>query len=281
MSERSAKTQQGITGGGFRDHLDRMVALVRSIPGRLTDREVRFLALAGATLPPQLGEILEIGSFMGKSTTVLAKSARLSRGARIVAVDPLTLSSPTDPSGTAASLPSAFKRTLDTHGVTDVVEFHQVRSQELAEGWDRPLRLLWVDGDHTYAGASDDLEHFLPYLRPGAVVAMHDVLNPFDGPVRAFCERILASPLFGPCGVCGSIGWGQFLGTDSSARYSARKRVLHRKLMRLVPLTALAQRSGVRRWPYKLVRSLVPRGEIDPAAWSAEIRGNLPTEASP
>lgn len=261
-------------------HLDRMAALASSLSGPLSIREVRFLALAGATLPPELGEVLEIGSFKGKSTTILAKSVQLIGGKRIVAVDPLTLPAPTDPAAAAGSLPKAFENTLVTHDVLNIVEFHQMRSEQLAETWDRPVRLLWVDGDHTYEGASADLENFIDHLQPGSVVAMHDVLHPFEGPVRAFCERVLSSPLFGACGVCGSIGWAQYIGSTNSARYSAKKRTLHRRLMRLVPLLASGRRSGVRRWPYKVLRSRVPRGEIDPVAWPAEIRRNLPARLS-
>ena len=199
-------------------HLDDMAALSQNLGGCLSVREARFLALAAATLPPSLGEVLEIGSFKGKSTTLLAKAVGLAGGDHVVAVDPLTLPATTDPSiELDESLPEIFWDTLDINGVRDVVEFHQLRSEELALTWDRPLRFLWIDGDHTYKGTKTDFDNFAQHLRPGSVVALHDVLHPAEGPARVFCEQILLSSAFGPRGLCGSIGWAQFVGAGQQS----------------------------------------------------------------
>ncbi len=262
-------------------HLEDMVALSDKLSGHLSDREVRFLALIAATLPPSLGDVLEIGSFKGKSTTVLAKPVSLSGGNLVVAVDPLTLPSSTDPSiESGESLPDIFWDTLEANGVRHLVEFHQMRSEELAVNWDRPLRLLWIDGDHTYEGATADIDNFAHYRRPGAIVAFHDVLHPVEGAIRAFCERVLLSPAYGPCGVCGSIGWAQYVGTTShNDSYSSHKLTLYRKLSRLIPLVALGRAPNYSHpFLYKLFRPLVPHGAMDPNAWIAETGKNLPTE---
>lgn len=39
----------------------------------------------------------------------------------------------------------------------------------------RPLDLLLVDGDHTYEGARRDFEDYAPLVRPGGLVAFHDI----------------------------------------------------------------------------------------------------------
>src|SRR5207247_307404 len=70
--------------------------LVSAAPGFLTEREARFLALAAACVPAQ-GVILEIGSFKGKSTVGLASVAARYRLGKVVAVDPHTAPSSTDP----------------------------------------------------------------------------------------------------------------------------------------------------------------------------------------
>ena len=77
---------------------------VSAAPGFLSEREARFLALVAAAAPAR-GAILEIGSFKGKSTVGLASiAARYSLG-RVIAVDPFTAPSSTDPSlgGSASS----------------------------------------------------------------------------------------------------------------------------------------------------------------------------------
>jgi len=263
-------------------HLDDMVALSTGLAGHLTEREVRFLSLCAMTLPPGLGEILEIGSFKGKSTTLLAKSVAFSGGDRVVAVDPLNLPAPTDPTDSHPEvLPEQFWTTLDTNSIRHIVEFHQMTSQELAATWNRPLRMLWIDGDHTYAGAMSDIESFSRHLSIGSIVALHDVLHGHEGPIRAFCERVLLSDAFGPCGVCGSIGWAQRVGKPVAEKYTSRKLRLYSKLSRLVPFVALNRspsRSG--RSVYMLLRSLVPHGEVNPTLWQSEIKQNMPDMGS-
>ena len=174
-----------------------------------------------------------------------------------------------------------FWNTLEANDVRDLVEFHQLRSEELALTWDRSLRLLWIDGDHTYEGATADIDNFAHHLRPGAIVAFHDVLHPVEGPIRAFCERVLLSPAYGPCGVCGSIGWAQYVGpTSNNDSYSSQKLTLYRKLSRLIPWVALGRAPNYSHpFLYKVMRPLVPHGDVDPNAWIAEVGNNLPTES--
>jgi len=38
-----------------------------------------------------------------------------------------------------------------------------------------PLDLLFIDGDHTYAGVTQDMEMYGPLVRPGGVIAFHDI----------------------------------------------------------------------------------------------------------
>lgn len=260
-----------------------MVALAGKLDGCLSSREVRFLALCAATLPAALGEVLEIGSYKGKSTTILAKSAALNEGGRIVAVDPLTLPATTDPSlQPGESLPDVFEQTLRDNAVRELVEFHQLRSEQLAANWTRPLRLLWIDGDHTYNGTKRDFENFSRHLRRGAVVAFHDVLHLAEGPIRLFCEQILLNPLFGPCGVCGSIGWAQYVGSGPYAHlYSQHKIKLYRKLSRLIQFVALSRASqSASPFKYRILRPLVPHGDVEPRTWYWEICRNLPAHES-
>ncbi len=257
---------------GFDEDASAILADCRAVAGHLKEREVFLLVLAAATADAA-GEILEIGSYKGKSTVVLARAARISGRAGVVAVDPLTpdaveftaVSSGADP----AMVRDEFYANLERSGVRDQVEFHEMTSGRLAESWNRPIRLLWIDGDHSYASAKSDFSKFAPYLTDGAIVAMHDVLNPFDGPVAVFAEDILPSDEFGPCGFCGSIGWTRRLRSGESIEHYVRtKRQLLRKIRRLLPFVAGGhQQRGLRRTLFKLCRSRIPHDALDTAAW--------------
>jgi len=254
----------------FKTAADEAWRLVSAAPGFLTEREARFLALAAACTPGR-GVILEIGSFKGKSTVGLASIAARYQLGQVVAVDPHTAPSSTDPGlGSQTSSFEDFRHTLARAGLTDHVEVHRAFSRELAAGWNRPIRLLWIDGDHTYPGAKQDLDLFAPHLAPGGVVALHDVLHNFAGPIRVFVEDVLQSDRYGPAGLCGSIGWAQYRPADGgSLRFRDARQALARRAARLISLSERGRTlRGVAKLRYKLQRTLVPHGDVDPEAWA-------------
>lgn len=255
---------------GFDPFVEKLLADIETVEGYLAPDEVRFLALLAA-VPTAAGEILEIGSFKGKSTVILAKAAALAGDGRVNAVDPMTAPSETDPDlrGDTSSL-ADFRQNIESQGVADRIDFHQAFSFDLAKTWDKPLRLLWIDGDHTYMGTRLDFEGFAPHLEDKGIVAIHDVLHEFDGGVRVMMEHILLSPNFGPCGFCGSIAWAQYLADESeAAKYRDEKLMLYKKLSRLIPYLVMrdAGVKGFEKKRYKLLRTLVPHGRVDPAKW--------------
>jgi len=244
---------------------------MRAAPGFLTEREGRFLALLAAAAPAR-GDVLEIGTFKGKSIVGLAAVARRQGLPPIVTVDPHTAPSQTDPDleGQASSW-DAFQATLAGAALSTFVEAHRGYSRDLARDWRRPIRLLWIDGDHTYAGTSEDFTLFGPHLAPGGIVAMHDVLHGYDGPVRVFVENVLASDDFGPAGVCGSIGWAQYRPGDG-ASHRRERADLARRASRLVPLVRKGRPpTGLKRLLYQLLRATVPHAAPDPAEWAARV----------
>jgi methyltransferase family protein len=240
---------------------------VRAAPGFLTEREARFLALVAACAPAH-GVILEIGSFKGKSTVGLASVAQRYGLGPVITVDPHSGPSVTDPDvGPGGSSWDDFRASLRNAGVESVVEAHRAYSRDVARSWTRPIRFLWIDGDHTYRGSKEDIDLFRSHLAPGAIVALHDVLHTFEGPVRVFAEELLDSDEFGPAGLCGSIGWAQYRPEDGGAGRKAR-RSLRGRIERLLPFVKDGREpTGFRKLRYKLWRGLVPHAAPDAAAW--------------
>ncbi len=253
-----------------------LIETTKNIEGFLTEKEMKFLALLAAC-PTARGEILEIGSFKGKSTVILAKGASLTSETNIVAVDPLTSPAITDPDlqGEESCLKD-FQTNLRNTGVEKCVEFHHKCSSELAKVWNRDIRLLWIDGDHTYSGTKSDFDMFSRFLSNGAIIAIHDVLqvsHSFKGPIRIFMEDVLLSKHFGPAGICGSIGWSQYF-EDSNIgwKFKHQKIKLYRKLSRLRPYSVLNNDiKGVTKIKYKFLRSRIPRLDVNPSKWLREV----------
>jgi len=261
----------------FKQTLACTLRVVANVEGHLTQREVACLAWL-ASAPTASGEILEIGSFKGRSTIVLALASRLAGVKGVVAVDPLTSPSVTDPilERGESSVWERFQTNLRDAGVTQEIEFHQELSTDLARTWsrDRKIRLLWIDGDHTYRGAKTDFDSFRPHLADGAIVAMHDVLHHHGGPARVFAEDILLSRQFGAAGFSGSIGWSQFFDNPAHAEaFHLRKLDLYRRLTRVLSYSAFGgDIEGRRRLAYRLARARVPHGDLNRRAWTRDVR---------
>ncbi|MGA2802029.1 MAG: class I SAM-dependent methyltransferase [Verrucomicrobiota bacterium] len=259
----------------FERNLEAVIQAVSGVEGYLTNREIRCLVLL-ASIPSAKGVVLEIGSFKGRSTIVLAKAALLAGESKIVAVDPLNSSAKTDPSlGGKPSAQSDFETNLKNVGLEHAVEFYLERSSDLARKWDsaRKIRLLWIDGDHTYGGAKADFDFFRPFLADRAIVAMHDVLHSYDGPARVFAEDMLLSPHFGPAGFSGSIGWSQFFESPTaSLPFHPQKLRLYGRLSKLISLTAFGEDlRGLRRTRYNLARNRIPHGDMRPDQFKRQI----------
>jgi hypothetical protein len=221
-----------------------------------------------AACAPAQGIILEIGSFKGKSTVGLASIAQRFDLGPVVAVDPHSAPAVTDFGHGSGHLSwDDFQASLRTAGVERTVEAHRAYSRDLARGWTRPIRFLWIDGDHTYRGAREDIDLFRPHLASGAIVALHDVLHTFEGPVRVFAEELLDSDEFGPAGLCGSVGWAQYRPSDGGA-WRDQRRALRRRVGRLIAFVKEGREpKGFRKLRYKVWRGLVPHAAPDAAAW--------------
>jgi predicted O-methyltransferase YrrM len=250
--------------------LNRAWSAARQLPGFLTEPEARFISLAAACAPAA-GAVVEIGSFKGKSTVALATVAQHYGLAPIVAIDPHNFNNPElaahrDTPG--ASSYEAFVHNLQAGGVSDSVEIHRARSTDVAPAWNRPIRFLWIDGNHTLAGTRADLHGFLPHLASGGVVALHDALHLFEGPIRVFVEDILRSDRFGAAGFVGSIAWAQYRPADG-ARFRSQRAAVERVAARLLPFVKNDREPrGLARLAYKIQRARVPRSAISPQQWA-------------
>lgn len=150
-------------------------------------------ALAGAALAAPDGPILEVGSWLGKSTLFLAAAAR-ARGGKVVTVDHHRGSEEhqagwdyhdpglVDPAvGLIDTLPG-FRRTIAAARAEDVVVAVVARAEDFAALWAAPLAFLFLDGSHTDESAQRDLASWAPHLAVGGILAIHDVFpDPADG----------------------------------------------------------------------------------------------------
>ena len=113
----------------------------REIPGYLNEDEARFLAMAAACAP-RTGRIIEIGSFKGRSTVLLASIAKHYDLPPVVAIDPHTMRSEELLHLRTAygnSTLNALKRNLHRNRLTEYVDIQCSLSADVALNWKDPI----------------------------------------------------------------------------------------------------------------------------------------------
>jgi Methyltransferase domain len=153
---------------------DSALAAVSGVEGWMSDGQARRL-WDRASAVPLGGRIVEIGSFRGRSTVVLALAAR----AEVVAIDPHAGNDrgPQEIEGfvdEAEDDNRVFRENLQRAGVTERVRHVRLPSQEALGSVPGEVDLLYVDGAHRYGPASDDIARWGARVRPGGTMLVHD-----------------------------------------------------------------------------------------------------------
>ncbi|MFJ5528699.1 class I SAM-dependent methyltransferase [Streptomyces sp. NPDC093261] len=130
--------------------------------------------------------LLEVGTYCGRSTILLADAARAA-GVTALTVDHHRGSEEQQPGwdyhdpetvdaevGLMDTLPT-FRRTLRKAGLEDHVVALVGRSPQVAAVWNSPLGLVFVDGGHTDEHANADYEGWAPHVAVGGLLVIHDV----------------------------------------------------------------------------------------------------------
>jgi glycosyltransferase involved in cell wall biosynthesis len=171
-----------------------ILAQMRQVSGWLGDDEADLLITvtdrALATCP-EARALVEVGSFRGKGTTVLAAVVREMRpAARVWAVDPHDGIVGALDQGVSHEGPTLdqFRNNIARAGLQTFVETVQARAADVA--WSEPICLLLVDGLHDYDSVARDFRQFEAHLADSALVAFHDYADYFPG-VKRFVDELL------------------------------------------------------------------------------------------
>lgn len=125
------------------------------------------------------GEILEIGSWEGRSTCSLAYAAH----PKFVHACDTWQGSPGEISADLAAgrdVYATFRANVDelTNGNVTV---HRMGWRELMAEWTDPFRLVFIDAEHTYTEVADTIRTVLPLMASGGIICGDDQHHP---PIR-------------------------------------------------------------------------------------------------
>lgn len=184
-------------------------AIALSCKGFLDDDEgLRLHELARAHA--QLGPVLEIGSYCGKSSVYLGAGVK-EAGGTLICVDhhrgseehqrgeqyhdPDLFDSEAERMDTLYEL----RRTLRWAELEDCALLLVASSQQAARVWRAPLGMVFIDGGHSHAQAHADYDGWARWVAPGGILAIHDLFpDPADGgqaPIEIY-RKALSSGIF-------------------------------------------------------------------------------------
>ncbi|MFV0276941.1 MAG: class I SAM-dependent methyltransferase, partial [Parahaliea sp.] len=140
----------------------------------------------------QLGPVLEVGSYCGKSTLCLGQACR--DGGTVYALDHHR-GSEEHQAGEQFHDPAVFdadeglvdtfgefRRTIRQAGLEDTVVPLVSSSAVVARHWRTPLGMVFIDGGHSLDAALTDYRCWSAHLLQGGILAIHDLFaDPFEG----------------------------------------------------------------------------------------------------
>ena len=138
-----------------------------TVPGWFGEEESRALFAQANAI--KRGNFVEIGCWAGKSSSILLQVAAAA-DVYVNLIDPFVWLE-------GDSWP-AFQKYIIEKFPADLYSLHKMESREAFRYMPHTIDLLHIDGDHTRRGITADCVLYLPLLRSGGVVCVHDYTNP-------------------------------------------------------------------------------------------------------
>ena len=176
---------------------DDVLRAVEGVDGWMSpDQAQRLYTAASATHAGD--QIVEIGSFRGRSMIVLASAAP--QGVHLVAIDPHAGNDrgPNEIEGYAAQASAdhdVFTANLAAAGVAHRVRHVRKFSNEAHGDVDGPIEVLYIDGAHRYAPARADIRDWGARVAPGGTMLIHDSFSSV-GVTLAIARELFAGKRF-------------------------------------------------------------------------------------
>lgn len=164
---------------------------IGGVKGYLQHGDIEILSCFALKMPVN-ARIAEIGSFLGLSSLLMARAmyGGGNYGARIYCID--TWEGSAEHQSMAlirnGSFFETFQENISGSGLMNY--FTPIRKNSVLAARDFPDRsfdMIFIDGDHSYAGCLADLEAWYPKLKPEGILLGHDG----EGEVRRAIDTFL------------------------------------------------------------------------------------------
>lgn len=159
------------------------MAMFRAIDGWLHDAEANRLFDIAESLPNDAPVVVELGSWLGKSSVVLSQALVGKKGARLFCVDPFNADGEEASTGDYQArqqkmkdkLQEVFRSNMKKYGRPELAEEICAYSFDAVKDWKRPIDFLFIDASHDFGNVERDFREWSPFIKVGGYVAFHDV----------------------------------------------------------------------------------------------------------
>jgi predicted O-methyltransferase YrrM len=117
---------------------------------------------------------VEIGSARGKSAAYIGMALKENGRGKLWAIDPHRRTDWND--SDSVDTFEIIAHNLRVLQLTDYVQIVRQTSDDAAKDWNGHIDMMFIDGDHSYAGIKKDWDLFVPHVREFGVVVFHDTL---------------------------------------------------------------------------------------------------------
>jgi len=217
--------------------IQQIETVANTIPGWTPIDQLFALYTLSVASAPVGGDIIEIGSWCGRSAAILALAARATPGTRVVAIDlfPAKDDWTENPDGSFSfkvklpqvgeiggyqeqtvwkepferdiapiyakynSVYDVFVESMQKHGLNDLVEAHRGDARVISSMPQLKARLAFIDGDHSYDAVCSDIEQVEKALLPGGWICFDDAFSHYDGVNRAIQDKVINSGRYELC----------------------------------------------------------------------------------
>jgi predicted O-methyltransferase YrrM len=164
------------------------IASMMAVKGQMRREEADCLYQLAQQASPN-GVIVEIGSYLGRSTIALAKGSLRGPKISVYAIDP---HESTDLSGWSYNSEDhyIFLKNILLAGIAKNVKVINLFSWQAASSWGKPISLLFIDGNHQYDDVRKDFDTWSRFIIPGGYAALHDSVDPSGGPYRVIQQAL-------------------------------------------------------------------------------------------
>lgn len=147
----------------------------------MTEKELDWLALAAS----QCESIIEVGSWLGRSTRALADNCN----GVVMAVDTWEGSKEHQEELTGKDKNYLYDKFLENMKDTKALVYpYRGLSVEVAKNFPKQVDMVFLDASHDYDNVIADINAWLPLVKQGGILCGHDYAAPWWGVIKAVTE---------------------------------------------------------------------------------------------